>query len=164
MPTGGRRPTRTWAKGYFRVGGFSRQKGMREERALVQHLKDLGYDDALRVPLSGASKGFKFDVLAYKEGREISFELKTRKDGYNWLYKFLEGADTLRFSYEGSCVSIAKTPQEAEAVGTDNPFFMASESSRIHSRILKLKNLKKDADFLVVKSNNKSRLFLKYWT
>lgn len=160
------RPKRLWLKDSFRVGAFSRAKGGREERALVQHLKKLGYEDAVRVPLSGAAKGFKFDVLGSWKGVQESFELKTRHSGFNWFYKFLERTGLNRFCFDGVCVAISTNPADLKVSGFDNPFHRCDEDHPekvVLRRIVKLRELKKGADYLVVRSNMKPRLFLKYW-
>ena len=71
-------------------GKSSRDKGGRVERELVQKLRDAGFSDTFRVPLSGAAEGFKGDinikmsaiggnVLGVEE--TLVAEVKARKDG-----------------------------------------------------------------------------------
>ena len=46
------------------MGVFSRNKGNREERAIVNLHKQHGFE-AKRVPLSGAAEGFKGDIILH---------------------------------------------------------------------------------------------------
>lgn len=163
-----KRASRTWQGEHFKkMGKFSRDKGCREERALVQHLVELGYADVKRVPLSGAARGFKFDVLGTRDGKEQSFELKTKADGFRWLYDFLARTGLYRFSFGSVCVSLGDNPKEVEKTGGfDQTFRLLPEDhpeAKCIRRILKLQDLKKGADFLVVKSNNRKRIYVKYW-
>lgn len=68
----------------------SRRKGYRIEHLLEQKLRERGFK-AYRVPLSGAVEGFQGDVVC--EGLKI--QVKGRNNGFNTLYKFLEGFDIL---------------------------------------------------------------------
>lgn len=71
---------------------MQRDKGLRFERSIVNCFKAAGVD-AKRVPLSGASEGFKGDVLVEGRGRTWQFELKARRDDFKRLYGWLEGND-----------------------------------------------------------------------
>tara|TARA_B100001123_G_C15298336_1_gene1020086 strand:- start:1947 stop:2279 length:333 start_codon:yes stop_codon:yes gene_type:complete len=64
-------------------GKSSRDKGGRVERELVQKLRDAGFSDTFRVPLSGAAEGFKGDININIMGIEETLvaEVKARKDG-----------------------------------------------------------------------------------
>jgi Holliday junction resolvase len=67
-------------------GKSSRDKGGRVERELVQKLRDAGFPDTFRVPLSGAAEGFKGDINIKICNRKIDSEtlvaeVKARKDG-----------------------------------------------------------------------------------
>ncbi len=70
------------------MGKKSRDKGARGERHLVNFLQDHGFA-ALRVPLSGASKGFKGDVEMPLLGTDRKLEVKCRADGFRELYGWL---------------------------------------------------------------------------
>jgi hypothetical protein len=74
------------------MGKFSRDKGNRYERHVVNALKELGFD-AKRVPLSGAADGFPGDVIVQTAGGQMTFECKKRKDGFKQLYKWIDGND-----------------------------------------------------------------------
>jgi hypothetical protein len=74
-------------------GRAPRQKGNRTERAVVQALKDAGIA-AKRVPLSGSVVGYPGDVRATVGGRELTLEVKARRD-FRTLHSWLEGRDAL---------------------------------------------------------------------
>ena len=77
------------------MGKPSRDKGSREERALVKALRDAGLD-AKRVPLSGACEGFKGDVVVCNEwDDETSIELKTRAAAFKQLYDWMPAEGVL---------------------------------------------------------------------
>lgn len=67
------------------MGKPSRDKGARVERELVAALNEVGLD-AKRVPLSGAARGFKGDIIISNEFTSYTrktwqVEVKARKDG-----------------------------------------------------------------------------------
>jgi|SRR5690606_37726537 len=68
-------------------GRRSKRKGSRIEREFANRI------GGKRVPLSGASKGYKGDVV----GLGMTWEVKGRKDGFKMLYGWLggEGIDAL---------------------------------------------------------------------
>jgi Holliday junction resolvase len=74
-------------------GRAPRQKGDRAERAVVLLLRNHGIE-ARRVPLSGSAAGYPGDVHAVLGGREMTLEVKSRKD-YKTLYDWLEDRDGL---------------------------------------------------------------------
>ena len=84
------------------MGKPSRDKGSREERALVKALRDAGLD-AKRVPLSGACEGFKQDVVVWENPQEfcdvapqqVSIELKTRAANFKALYDWMPAEGVL---------------------------------------------------------------------
>ena len=70
------------------MGKFSRDKGARRERELVDLFKSWGLH-AERVPLSGAAKGrFSSDVDVYRIESDCPLcgEVKARADGFKRLY------------------------------------------------------------------------------
>lgn len=81
----------------MRAGEFvakaSRDKGCREERAIVNHWRSLGVEpeSCVRVPLSGSADGFECDVRL--AGHLV--ECKVRGDGFKELYRWIAGADIL---------------------------------------------------------------------
>lgn len=76
------------------MGKASRDKGGRFERELVNTAKAHGLE-AYRVPLSGASAGFKNDIII-KQGRTTwEIEAKKRATGFKFIYDNIAGADVL---------------------------------------------------------------------
>ncbi len=70
-------------------GRRSRDKGSREERALLHILQDRGFA-AERVPLSGAAGGrYVGDVSVPVLGQDWIIEVKVRATGFAQLYKWL---------------------------------------------------------------------------
>ena len=45
-----------------------RDKGNRFEREVVNYLKEKGFHDAKRIPLSGSQQGFKGDLIIQRTG------------------------------------------------------------------------------------------------
>jgi len=76
-------------------GKFSRDKGLRYERWLVNKFQEAGFG-AERVPLSGASHGkFGGDISLPLLGRDRRVEVKSRASGFAQLYDWLDGSDFL---------------------------------------------------------------------
>jgi hypothetical protein len=97
-------------------GRRSRQKGNREERALVRILQAYGFA-AERVPLSGAARGrFGGDVSVPFLGRDHRVESKIRRNGFRELYKWLEGSD---FTFS-SCAPIALSRSSSCGCGSQS--------------------------------------------
>lgn len=71
-------------------GKYSRDKGARNERALVEYFTKLGYP-ARRIPLSGAMEGFKGDVEIDLPMQKVHGELKSRKNVFGAVYGLLDG-------------------------------------------------------------------------
>jgi hypothetical protein len=153
-------------------GKFSRNKGASNERALVIELRDLGYENVRRGLCQEEKKDFRPDVLAEYQGREWSFELKAH-ESMLWLPKFVEGYGlkfapdslmTICLESPGPLVAIAFNPKAL--INISNQVFSKwphDKDAKTVSRIFKLKELKKDCDYLVVKCNRKRRLYLRYW-
>jgi Holliday junction resolvase len=76
-------------------GRFSRSKGNRTERGIVQLLQNAGFA-AERVPLSGAARGrFGGDISVPLLGTDRRVEVKCRANGFAQLYAWLTDADFL---------------------------------------------------------------------
>lgn len=78
------------------AGKFSRDKGNRLERFLVNKFQESGFASE-RVPLSGAAGGTRFsgDVIVPLLGIDRVAECKARAGGFAQLYTWLDGADLL---------------------------------------------------------------------
>lgn len=79
------------------MGLFSRRKGQREERDVVKLHKAHGFE-AKRVPLSGASEGFKGDVIVHG----LTGESKLRASGFKQIYSWLGENDFLTLRHDGA--------------------------------------------------------------
>jgi hypothetical protein len=87
------------------VGKASRDKGLRNELAIVKSLRDAQLP-AQRVPLSGASGGeFSGDVICCG----LRIEAKVRKGGFREIYRWLEGNDCLVIKAD-RCNQLAVVP------------------------------------------------------
>jgi Holliday junction resolvase len=76
-------------------GRASRQKGSRNERALLRILQAAGIG-AEKTPLSGALGGkWRGDLTAPVIGRDLVIECKARRDGFRELYGWLQDRDVL---------------------------------------------------------------------
>lgn len=72
------------------MGKFSRDKGNRVERLIVDILKRSGFHDAQRVPLSGAAHGaFAGDVSLSVCEENWRGEVKCRAAGFATIYGWL---------------------------------------------------------------------------
>lgn len=83
------------------MGKFSRDKGARKEREVVNTYRSKGYK-AERVPLSGAAGGsFAGDILVYANVKTVpsiqtmTVEVKHRADGFKQIYNWLGDNDAL---------------------------------------------------------------------
>lgn len=71
------------------MGKFSRDKGARYERHIVNRFQDSGFA-AERVPLSGAAGGrYSGDVSFPLCGTDLTLECKKRANGFAQLYTWL---------------------------------------------------------------------------
>lgn len=136
------------------------------------YLRERGYE-AMRVPLSGASEGFKFDVLAEKDGAKYSFEVKARKEVFGMIYelyyKLRDELNVLRFTSESGkqCVALG---MEFDEIKKPNCTFPSPDHYSFHpkalktfNRILRMQEWLQGADYLVIKGNSRPLLFLRYW-
>jgi len=79
------------------MGKFSRDKGARNERKIVNLLRDAGID-AARVPLSGSAGGrFAGDIDIHINGQQLTGEVKARSTGggFTTILKWLGDNDLL---------------------------------------------------------------------
>jgi Holliday junction resolvase len=89
------RPQPNLAHGAVMGGRASRDKGNRRERAIVKYFQNLGFA-AERVPLSGAAGGsYLGDLTIPVCNVDRVVEVKSRRDGFRELYKWLEARDLL---------------------------------------------------------------------
>ena len=150
-------------------GNKSRNKGKRGEYALRDYLRSLGFN-AIRVPLSGASEGYKGDIVATRDGETTTFELKCRKNAFSKLYWFVDQLDmpsgVVAAGY--NLISITTSPTKTEHYTDMIKLLMAVNPAirkqvvRAVGQMVSLKKLKGDCNVLVVKDDRKPFLFLHY--
>lgn len=76
------------------MGKMQKRKGYRTEHEVETAFRKAGFD-AARVPLSGASRFQKGDVILKVNENELVGEIKARADGFKQIYQWLEGKDFL---------------------------------------------------------------------
>lgn len=150
-------------------GAFSRSKGRREEQQLVLYLAKLGFK-AERILRQYQAAG-QPDVKAVRAGKEYTFEMKSRKDSFKSIYDtyFADRGpgNFLGVHLPEVCIAISTVFEDLLAptlVFLHRAVFGSSKAKdRGYKRLVTLQALKQSADFLVIKDNNRPRLFIKYW-
>lgn len=152
------------------MGKFSRSKGRREEQQLVLDLAKMGYK-AERILRQYMTAG-EADVKTL-EPEQYTFELKTRRSSFKTIYALyydhrdLDGV--LKFVLSTSGVAVAASTNFKSLLKADTHFRNLllnptdSKKLRVYKRIVDMQKLKQTADFLVIKDNNKPRLYFRYW-
>lgn len=148
------------------MGSFSRSKGRRGEQELVLYLAKYFWkaEIILRQYLTGGQP----DVIATKNGRTITFEMKTFRASFKTIYDLYyaeRGVDgVLRFELGGTCVALGTHFEDLDAT---NILFSSVQPDnkriKVYQRIVRMREMKQAADYLCVKDNNKPKLFLRYW-
>lgn len=151
-------------------GKFSRNKGRREEQQLVLYLAYLGYH-AERI-LRQYQEAGQPDVIATKHGESITFEKKARKCSFATIYSLFDNHKD-----DNHVLAFVKTPLgEAVSISTRFPALLdpdltyrdlskfppSPKDIKVFDRIIRLKEMKQSADYLVIKDNNRPQLFIKY--
>jgi hypothetical protein len=151
------------------VGKFSRSKGIRNELKLRDEFRKLGYESR-RIPLSGASEGFKGDVLFSKGGVTLVAELKTRQKSFTALYAYLlkYSKDTEGFilGEDPVTANLAVMSYDLNTVLDYKAGFQCSKDKDCVRAVRKLNTLKKvvgHSDILVVKDDRQKFIYIKYW-
>lgn len=152
-------------------GRFSRNKGRREEQQLVLYFAKKGYK-AERVLRQYQQSG-QPDIIIEKEGKSYTLENKSRRNSFKSIYDLYasekEADGALRFVTYSSGTAVIMSSEFNLLLNPENPFKNLalsppiSKKLKVYNRIVKLKELKQSADFLVIKDNGKPRLFLRYW-
>jgi hypothetical protein len=147
-------------------GIASRQKGIRNELLLRDELIKLGYE-ARRIPLSGAQSGFECDVEFFKNGVRRTAEVKSRKDSFKLLYRFMA-----EYSNKTQGLILAEDRSLCAAVGFSLEevmsyvyVFWTMEDRLVQRTARKLTNLRKvvgKADVLAVKDDRKPFIYVRY--
>lgn len=140
-------------------GRMSRNKGLRVEREVKEILRTIGFKDAVRVPLSGASEGFKGDVV-YTDtylNKQKTVEVKARKHGFKTIYKkyvnkIVHHKDLGSFAIYDPLYFSGNAYMLVEET--------LSESQADYRMFMNLFKLKGSADFLAIKQDNHPVLFV----
>lgn len=141
-------------------GRFSRQKGVRGELALRDYLLANEFEDAFRVPLSGAMAHYKGDVIGFRNGVQHLFELKCRKDLFLWVYAYLDQKGPRTFSLDGALVAIDYSLDSvAAATSYDH---LPVEFTKTGKRIVKLRDFVGESEYLVLKCDRRPYVFVRY--
>lgn len=144
-------------------GNFSRNKGRRAEYTVRDHFRGLGYT-CDRVPLSGASQGFKGDLRVSDGIITFYVEVKSRQAGFKRLYDLF--GDNLDFPFTimvtyGSKEVLLSNSFAGLSSSAANRYILTPEPA-LSYRLDQLEVLKQECEFLVVKDDRRPLLFMKY--
>lgn len=144
-------------------GRASRRKGKSNEYLVRDHLRSLGYE-ANRVPSSGASQGFKGDVVATKEGKSLIIEVKSRKNSFKTLYDALGRSkkDTVSVWYQGVGIALSNSLSGALDAYIFDAWREEDLLKQTANKLLNMSKLLGKADVLIVKDDYKPLLFIRY--
>lgn len=137
-------------------GRKSRNKGRRGEYGVRDYLREQGWE-ADRVPLSGASQGFKGDIRARKDNKEITIEVKVRAGGFDILYAL---KTPIFVMVDNEPVCLGSTIDEAFI--KDGTYVTMEPNHRLVRKLRSLKKLLGGCDILAVKQDRKHLLFIRY--
>jgi len=153
------------------MGKFSRSKGTRVELAFRDVARAYGFESD-RVPLSGASQGFKGDVTFTKDGVTRKAEVKARKDDFKQIYALfdthfaLTKDDKLEVNLGGRLISLSSSLIGAlEDCGIYHRAETLPYYKTYKRTFQKLRNLEKllgEANLLVLKMDRKPFLYVTY--
>lgn len=161
-------------------GKASRDKGGRGERMAVKCFRDAGWE-AYRVPLSGASDGFKADISLAKGNIKLIAEVKNEKDSYKTLYQLLDGEVQKEYEYAAYFDPVtgvfALMSYNFNELGFSDdfsgdqyhgfgPLFQpVLPDSKLPGikKLFSCAKLLKSADFLMVRINHKPFIYIRYW-
>lgn len=138
-------------------GKFSRDKGARAERAVLAKIKQAGFS-ANRVPLSGASVGYKGDIAIEYDNREILVEVKSRKKEFTKLYELLDEFGGFTTEIHGVVVSYSPV----HAITEEGTQAWSMLRPKLDPLLRKCLIYRADSDILVVKDDFKVPIYL-YW-
>jgi Holliday junction resolvase len=157
-----------------RLSRRSRGRGKRAEYGLRNYLRSLGWQ-ADRVPSSGASQGFPGDVRAVKGDRTLLFECKcyTEKFDQFWVlldtYQRTEKNDLLSVAVPGSALLCCDISYSLEALFDSDGVYTLTYRQPLYAqfkstfdRLETMQKMVKGSDVLVLKSDRKPWIFLRY--
>lgn len=143
----------------------SRRKGRRVEYLLRDELRVKYGMQADRVPLSGASQGFKGDIRVIPEhGAPPEYiEVKVRQNEFKEIYAHVHSGLRFVFTFDKNIVWISddfKLIRPPLEVVYPYPL---PESKTLLRKMHKLMSFVKDCDYLAIKIDRKPFLFLKFY-
>lgn len=139
-------------------GRMSRNKGKRAEYLVRDYLRSIGFTDAVRVPLSGASEGFKGDVVfTNKQGKKFTVEVKSRASAFKTIYEHYVNKIVLHPSL--GTIVVYNTQDDPNGIFTDE---VDVRNQRDFKQFETLNDLRQGADILAIKDNNKPILFIEF--
>lgn len=152
----------------------ARRRGKRGEYLLRNYLRSMGWI-ADRVPTSGAAQGFKGDVKASKDGRNLTFENKNHSKKFAQFWVFM---DEVHRNLHDDVVSVAVPgiPKQCCDISTSIAALLDADMlyvpvarhplyekySRTLDRLGTLYKLVQDSDILVLKDDRKPFLFFRF--
>lgn len=155
------------------VGKFSRSKGKRGERQLVEELRRLGWGEAVREGWKQVRGGQDAapDVMARPPGWGTAwyFEVKVRAKGFELLYKAVPPtAPFFGFSTDtGKVVIVARDPgQILTAIRTSslpNIADLPQHEQKAAVKLLRMEEWVGDAQVLAFKQDRQPFLYARYY-
>ena len=148
-------------------GRASKAKGSRAEYQVRDYFRERGWE-AHRVPSSGAAQGFPGDVEISKDGVKLIVEVKSRGDEYKNIYAMLDAAGgEAAYSFPGLGIMF-RLSYSFDYLGLTGPKpleFMGAQATpdRTQRKIIKMQELVKECDFLVIKVDYKPFIFIRYF-
>lgn len=151
------------------MGKKSRDKGARVERALRDELRRRGWEDVIRVPLSGAVKTrneYQDDVVGRPKGltRERRFECKARATGFDAIYgAMLPNTRLLAAKIGDDLVAISLDPDVLLDGTFHYPDFVGltkTEQKALHLAHKRAKEWIGGSDYLALKQDRMPFIFI----
>lgn len=156
------------------MGKASKRKGRAQEYLLRDFLRLRGWQ-AERVYASGAIAGLPGDVKASKDGKELLFEMKSRKNAFKKIYELLDahvrelGDDMICIAIPGNrhlCISVSTSldavlgGNDTHTIVTNHPLY--EKFKRTFGKLVNLEKLVKNANILAVKDDRRPLIFIRF--
>lgn len=153
-------------------GHRSRRRGLRGEYLLRDQLRKRGYE-ANRVPSSGAAEGFKGDVVATKDGKELVFEVKNWKGKFKKIYQLYDAAAKeegyLAFNLGDENMTCVLLSTDLDKVLNSERYYgyahlhpLYSTFKRTFLKIANMRKLVKGCDVLALKDDFRPFLYVRF--
>lgn len=141
----------------------SRRKGRTAEYAIRDAARSLGLE-ADRVPLSGASQGFKGDVRLRdpNTGRIQFVEAKIRKDAFKTIYADLPNLPEFISTDGGLLIHLTLDLRKAFDGPLPGSLFLSRTGVKSVAKLAGLRPLLAGSDILAIRSDRKPWIYLRY--